>query len=198
MIAAAGPLAIDFDCTVVATPRWLEIVVSMFNRTRVDIGVFDRIPMEMNDGTTVYGPDVTYVELDDETLRVRKMALPIPKGLTMTAYIPPAVTRIAAGSLRRETTRLPLPVKVMQPYRRALLTGQTIADKRATATSVTVEVGVFPIDAGVTLQVDDPAYPDVYVVEPPGPAVARQQILSRSVRLTQPVAVMDYRSVPWP
>jgi hypothetical protein len=190
-------LAVELACTVAVTATSLEVGIIVHNREPRDVALFNRVPLELPDGTAVYAPEIGYLELDGDTLAIRKIALPIPPGLTMTAYVPPAVTRLVARGMLRETMRLAIPVKVMQPFRRALLAGQVTADRPATAQKLTVEVGVFLVDEGLILEPADPAHRDVFTVAQPGLAVARQEILSRTFPLDQPVSVLDYRAVPW-
>jgi hypothetical protein len=89
------------------------------------------------------------------------------------------------------------PVKVMQPFRRALLDGQVTAGRLAEAQQLTVSFGVFSVEGALQLVAQDPAHPDAYTVVPPGPAVDGQEVLSQSFRLKSPLPVLDYLSVPW-
>lgn len=188
---------VQFDCTYNITPHHLEVRGVLANQGREDVGIFNQIRTTLPDGTTLFSPDVAYVELEEGTLLVRKMALPIPQGLNMAAYIPPLTSRLAAGSSHRETGRLPIPVKVMQPFRRALLDGQVTAARPAEAQELTVSFGVFTIEGTLQLVARDPAHLDAYTVVPPGPAVDGQEVLSQSFRLKSPLPVLDYLSVPW-
>lgn len=198
MSTTAAPLPVRLECAVNLTPQTLEIDLTLHNHGSVDVGVFNRIAATQPDGTLLFSPDLCYVEIEHDVLLVRKMALPIPEGLSMTAYVPPYASRLPAGQKLSERVRLPLPVKVMQPFKRALLKGQVVADRPVSARSLMVEVGIFPIDGSVQLVAENPAFPDVFTALPPGPAVTRQHVLSKSFSPRQTIPVLDYRAVPWP
>ena len=195
----AATFAVDLAGKVAVTPAALEIVATLSNRGPADVGVFNRIPVTRGDGTMSVSPDVAYVELEGDTLLVRKMALPVPEGLTLAAYVPPYASRLAPGQVLTETIRLPRPVKVMQTFRRALIGtgGEVVTDRPGSARTVTVAYGLFPL-AGVRLVPENPAHPEALTALPAGPAVTGQRVLSFSATLVEPIAVLDYRVVPWP
>ncbi len=191
-------MTLDFDCKLTEAASHLTISYGVHNGSAHDVGVFNRIRAVSPDGTSSFDPDVAFIDIEGDVLLVRKMALPIPEGLSMTSYIPPRVSRIPPGQSLSESMTLRAPIKVMQPFRRAMLRGQAVADVPATAHVVQVTVGVFSCDGACALTADDPAFPDVWTAFPPSAALSRQQLFSRQFSLQRPVAVLDYRAVPWP
>lgn len=190
---------VGFDCSVAVSGVTLDIRVILTNRGAVQVGVFNRISKDRPDGTLAFLAETAFVELEGDELLVRKMALPVPAGLTMAVYVPPRASCLLPGKSLAETIRLGLPAKVMQPYRRAMLRGgQMIADRPASATVVTVAYGFFLVEEPVRLLARNPAHPDALTAYPPDLAVRGQQVLSRSIRLVEPIQVLDYRAVPWP
>jgi len=189
--------ALDFQATLVERGVTLSIEYTVKNQTANDIGLFNRITAVRPDGTLLLSSDLAYVELQDELLLVRKLALPIPEGLRMAAYVPPYVSRVAAEELFVEHFSLTLPARVMQPFKRALLQGQVAADKPAVAKAVRLEIGYFALDSSAQLSMSNPAYPQLFSAMPPGVAVSRQHVFSRDFALRQAVPVLDYRAVPW-
>ena len=189
---------IAFECNLVQAPTALAIDYRLTNRSAGDAGVFNLIATTRPDGTLEFSAATLYIEVVDGVLLTGKRALTIPPDLQMAAYVPPYASLLARGQSLTEHVSIPIPVKVMQPYRRALLRGQVLADMPATATSLVFEVGVFPVDDKCRLVAENPAFPTVLSAYPPHPAVARQQILSKSFPLQQPASVLDYRAVPWP
>lgn len=192
---------VSFNCTVVLGHNALDVSYVVANHERYDIGIFNWIRYNRPDGTIDFRGDTAYVELIDKVLLVRKMALPVPSNLQMAAYVPPQASRIAARASFTERFVLPIPVKVMQPFQAALLglksTGQVVADSPAKAKQVKIEVGIFPIDDQCRLEPENPAHPNVLTALPPGPAIARQQVLSAERLLNSPVDVLDYKAYPW-
>ncbi len=194
-------MQVSFGCTLVLGPASLELSYVVTNHERQDIGIFNWIRATRADGTLDFQAEAPYVELTDDTLLVRKMALPVPPGLQVTAYVPPPASRIGANKSFSERLVLPIPVKVMQPLRAALVglkaAGQVVADSPAKAQKLRLEVGVFPIDDQCRLEAENPAHPKVLTALPPGPAIARQQVLSFDKALGKPVDVLDYKAYPW-
>lgn len=189
---------LKFQCSLKPSPAAIQISYTIHNGGVHDVGIFNRIQRVHPDGTISFDADTAYVELSGGVLFVSKMALPIPPGLNMAAYVPPHASRVAAGSAFTETISLLLPIKVMHPFRRAMLKGQVVADVPASATAVEFRVGAFPCDEQCRLVADNPAHPEALAVSPPGPAVARQELLSQRFSLREPIVVLDYRAVPWP
>jgi len=189
-------------CDVTAHRDALELAYAVTNGTDEEIGIFNWIEFKRPDGTLAFPQGTAYVELADRTLLVRKMALPKPDKLHIAAYLPPPASRIAARGRFAERIVLPVPVRVMQPFRAALAglanAGEVVADRPASATTLRLEVGVFPLDASCKLVAEHPAHPAVFTPWPPGPAVARQFVLTYDAALQRSVEVLDYRSVPWP
>lgn len=194
-------MRLRFDCALRVLPEAIEIAWSIVNQEPHDVGLFDRIPAVLPDGTYRFSPDTCWVEVDPARgLYVRRCALPIPRGLSPDAYVPPLCSRIAAGAAYHETVRLPLPVPEMQPFKRSALVGPTpgevVADVPASVSRVTFEIGAFPVAASVSLTADHPAFPGVLTATLA--AVAHQELLARAFHLAAPVAALGYRVAPWP
>jgi hypothetical protein len=192
---------ISFGCTATLAREALILTYVLRNHERHDIGIFNWIRENRPDGTLAFARAPAYVELIDDILLVRKMALPIPENLQMAAYVPPPASRVATNTTFTERLVLPIPILVMQPFRAALIglkeAGQVIADKPATARLLRLEVGVFPVDDQCLLEAENPAHPLVFTAMPPGSAVSRQEILKFDTRLGGSVDVLDYRAYPW-
>jgi hypothetical protein len=94
-----------------------------------------------------------------------------------------------------------LDFQVLDGVRAALVglkaAGQVVADNPAKAQKLRLEVGVFPIDDQCRLEAENPAHPKVLTALPPGPAIARQQVLSFDKGLGRSVDVLDYKAYPW-
>jgi hypothetical protein len=195
-------MKVQLSCAVTRRPERVELTYTLDNGEGVDIGVFNWIQWTRPDGTLAFPAATAYVELVGELLLVRKRALPIPEGLHTAVYVPPPVSRVRAGSRFEERIVLELPVQVMQPFRAALLGAQQIAevvaDQPASASKLRLEVGVFPVLPPLQLVPEHPAHPLVFSVSPPGPALAKQQVLSFDLALDAPLPVLDYRAAPWP
>lgn len=196
--ADAGHLPVRFECAVAVTDKALEIRMTLTNQGAVDLALFNRNYQFTPERKISFPRDLAFVELEKDVLLVRKMALPVPETLSLAAYTPPFVSPLPAGQSFSETVTLPLPVKVWQPFKEALLDGQVSASRHAHARSIVVEVGVFPVDGPVKLLAGYPGVPDVLMADPAGIAVARQQILSKSFQLKEDLPVLDYRTSPWP
>lgn len=189
-------------CDVTLHRDALELAYAVTNGTDEEIGIFDWIEFKRPDGTSTFPQGSAYVELAERTLLVRKMALPKPDKLHVAAYVPPPASRIAARGRFTERIVLSLPVRVMQPFRAALAglanAGEVVADRPASATTLRLEIGVFPLGASCQLVAEHPAHPAVLTPLPPGPAVSQQFVLTFDTALERPVDVLDDRSVPWP
>jgi hypothetical protein len=191
-------LGVVFDCKVTHTGSALEVTYVIENRTDADLGVFNRLRALRPDGTTDFSPDIVYADLEADAIHLRKMALPIPKGLQVGAYVPPNASKIGAGDLLKETFTVPIPIRVCHPFKKAMVKGEVVADKLESAGKVVVSIGVFPLGADCRLIQEHPAFPDVLSAFPPHPALSRQVVLSQDFLLDPPLAVLDYRGVDWP
>jgi len=193
---------VAFTCSLSRSDQSLELAYTIDNREAYELGLFNRIAWPRPDGTIAFSPDLAYVELEGGRLLVSQRALPIPEGLRMAAYVPPNVSRIAAHSRVSVRIVLPIAVTVMQPFQAAKLRlaqrGEVVADQPATARSLRLEVGIFPVDAHCKLVAEHPAHPDVFSVLPPGPAIEHQQLLVFDAPLDPPLPVSSYRVEPWP
>jgi hypothetical protein len=192
------PSKVEFTCRIARTEAALSVSYRIENRTDEELGAWNRIRAGRPDGTHDFSPDVVYVDLEGDVLHLRKMALPIPPGLKITAYVAPNASRIPAGGVLEETFTVAIPIRVMHPFKRMLVMGEVVADKPASASRAVVTIGVFVVGTDTRLISEHPAFPDVLSAFPVGPALSRQQLLSAEFPLDPPVAVLDYRGVEWP
>jgi hypothetical protein len=188
---------VSLDCRLAQSPGGLEVTYTITNGGDVDIGAFNRLQGIATDGALDFSPDSIFTDIDGDLLRLLKMALPIPAGLRVTAYVPPYATLVPSGKSFTEQVRVPLPVKVRQPFKRALIRGEVVPVKPVTAKRAEVVLGVFPLVA-CGLAPEHPAFPDVMTAAPPDPAVRGQVTLSASFTLSPDVPVLDYQGFPWP
>lgn len=194
-------MKLTFDCSLAEKARILELTWVAVNHEPYDVGLFNRIPQVMPDGTLRFSPDLAWIERDlSGTLRVALRALTIPKGLRMTAQVPPQCSRIAPGASHREVTRLALPVIEMHPYKRAVLAGATpgeiTADVPLHAARLSFTLGAFAVVGDVHLSSEHPAFPEVW--SPTPRAIAGQDLFVRDFDLARPIDVLGYRVTPWP
>src|SRR4051812_44634023 len=115
---------VSFECRLSRGDGALAVTYEIHNDSSHDLGIFNKLKAIAVDGALVFSPNLVYVELDGDVLRFLKMALPIPKGLTMAAYVPPYASLLPKGQAMKETFSVPIPVEVRQPYRRALISGE--------------------------------------------------------------------------
>lgn len=87
--ADAGHLPVRFECAVAVTEKALEIRMTLTNQGAVDLALFNRNYQFTPDRKISFPRDLAFVELEKDVLLVRKMALPVPETLSLTAYIPP-------------------------------------------------------------------------------------------------------------
>jgi hypothetical protein len=188
---------IVFSCSMNKKPTSIEVSYTITNNGSQDLGAFNRLQGIGVDGGLFFSANNVFVDLEGDTLHLMKMALPIPQGLQIAAYIPPHVSRIPAGESFTETFVLALPARVAQPFKRALIRGQVAAVTPASATKARVTIGVFPVLPELRLLAEQPAYPDVLTVQPPGPALEGQELLSQAFSLDPEASVLDYQGFPW-
>ena len=102
-------------------PDALVLGCRVRNPADTDWGLFTRIQETFPDGSLKLSPDTAYVDLADGVLRVGKYILPVPEGLNPAVRHVPLAARVPAGAEWEEEIRLPIPARVCQPYRRALI-----------------------------------------------------------------------------
>ncbi len=188
---------LSFECKLTQRSDSLVVEYTIKNDRQEDLGVFNWITGTAIDGGYQYTPDNVYRELKGDVLVLEKIALPIPPGLRMAAYIPPHASRLRAGESLTETVTVPIPIEVRQPYLRALVGGEVAPRKPVMIREVEVVIGVFPL-ADCGLVPDHPAFPDVMTAVPPAPAVDGQVKLGARFTLGSAVEVLDYVGFPWP
>ena len=188
---------ISFDAGLIQRATELEVTYTIKNDRTEDIGVFNRLQGIAIDGGLDFSPDAVFTDLEGGVLRMMKMALPIPKGLQISAYTPPHSSLVRAGDSIRETFVLRLPVRVRHPFKRALVRGEVAAVKPATAHACEIVIGVFPCTPAVRLVAEHPAFPDVLTASPPAAALAGQVTLEQRLSLSADVPMLDYVGFPW-
>jgi hypothetical protein len=176
-------------------PDALILACRVRNPADTDWGLFARIKETFPDGSLKLSPDTAYVDLADGVLRVGKYILPVPEGLRVAERHAPLAVRVPAGAEWAEEIRLPIPVRVCQPYRRALLAAANPGadvnpDEPHAVMKVEVTLGAFPVDSHVNLIPVSPAFPTVFRVWPPG--AIHQVLLTRQVATPAEVLVLDY------
>lgn len=176
----------------------LDLRYTLRNRGSGAIGVYNRIRVPTIDGTTLYDPDAAYIAVTADEVHLQNVYLKIPAELAAAEKLIPEVSRLDAGGELKEHLSLPLPVRVLDPYRRALLAArapsgaQVEPAKLVLAKSVRLTVGFFPILAGMKLTPVSPAWPEVYRVFPPSAAIDGQLFASATATTSHPVPVLDY------
>lgn len=188
--------SISFQCSIARTAAAITITYTIKNDCPHALGVFNKLRSIAVDGALDFSPNNVYVELEGETLRFLKQALPIPPGLTMAAYVPPYASLLEKGKSLTETFSVPIPVLARHPFKRVLLSGEVVPIEPRTAGKLEVTIGVFPL-VGCHLAAEHPAFPDVRTAAPPDPAVTGQELLSAAFALTPNVDVLDYKGFPW-
>ncbi|MEO7328775.1 MAG: hypothetical protein ABI193_09375 [Minicystis sp.] len=187
---------VSFKCSLSRTPAAIVVTYTITNDRAHDLGVFNKLRSIAVDGALDFSPDNVYVDLEGETLRFLKEALPIPPGLKMAAYLPPYAALLRKGASLTETFVVPIPIAVRHPFKRALISGEVIPVEPRIARRLEVEIGVFSL-VGCHLAPEHPAFPEAMTVVPPDPAVTGQELLSAAFSLTPEVAVLDYKGFPW-
>jgi hypothetical protein len=188
---------VAFTCVLAHEPQRLRLEYTLTNHASIEIGVFNHIVDYEIDGTWIVTPDTVYVELVGPVLSVAKRPLEVPEDLDMFANTPPYVSLVSPGGTFRERVHIPLPARVMQPFRPALLPGQSVADRPAQASSLRLSVAAFPVQSDLRLLAPEPAWPQIFEVSPAGRAIDLQQVFSRDFALETPAQVLDYRAVPY-
>jgi hypothetical protein len=188
---------ISFDCRFTERADALEVTYTIKNDSDEDLGVFNHLQGIATDGGLDFSPNSVFVDIEGDLLRLLKMALPIPPGLRITAYIPPHASLLPAGEVLTEVFTVPIPVKVRQPFKRAMIKGEVVPIKLTSAKRAEVTIGVFPA-AGTRLVAEHPAFPEVRTAAPPDPAVRGQVTLSAGFTFSREVPVLDYVGFPWP
>ncbi len=178
-------------------PGALTLEYTFENREGAPVCLYNRLSVVSPDGSSSHiDPNVAYLELEGQTLHVRKMVLALPPGLQAAERLTPLLCKVDPGASLQETLSFPLPVKVDQPYRQAWLqskapSGHRVTPSRAaSATALTFSLGAVVLGAGERLI---EVTPGVYRVWPPGPAVDRQVVLSETIDCSaSAIAVLDY------
>jgi hypothetical protein len=188
---------IIFECKISRGSSSLDVTYTIKNEGATALGAFNRLHATAVDGESHFSPDTVFVELDGDTLHLMKMALPIPRGLQISAYVMPHASSVPAGQSFTETFVVALPAKERHPFKRALTRGEVTPVKPATAKRVRVTIGVFLVGPEFRLVAEHPAYPDVLTAQPPAPARAGQVLLSQDIALNIEVPVLEYQGFPW-
>lgn len=179
----------------------LRIRWRLANLGGADLGVFARLPDA--DPARSYAPDLFYIDVAAEILHLRKMVLPVPPGLQMAERQPPGVVILRAGAAEEGSVLLSQPVRVWNPYRHALMVGQSGGKPVAATlphrvTELALSFGLFPLMPQERLLPLSPDRPEVLRLWPPGPAMQRQFVLTDHAPLPRAVIVLDYETQPPP
>lgn len=192
---------VEIKSTLLRHADRLEVHYRVDNRRSDTIAVLNQILRTGIDGGPEYSPDDVYIDLDDGALRLTKGALPVPEGLFLSVYPFPDALMIPPGTSFEETFRVPVPVKVRNPFRRRGK-GETVASKRGSARSVVLEIGIVPPTPACIFTRSHPAYPDVWsgvwVTAKPGVQLECQTMLTARFELDESLPVLDYDTHPWP
>jgi|SRR5271165_4398998 len=186
---ASGQLTgVRLECEIETKTHRLEVSYSIQNGSTGEIAIFNSAP-----GVT----SSCYVDFQDPNLLIKKVVLPVPAGLEMTARLVPEVRLLRKAEIFREQFSLSIPVAVNNPYRLALLVGRSpganfVANKLRHAYNVTFSVGVFQSHPSLRFDPVGRAESGIYYVWPPGLAIDTQVILSKTVRLQEAVDVLDF------
>lgn len=176
----------------------MRVHYTVRNEGAQPIGVFRHLPSPDSAGPGL-SPDHVFRDLEDGTLRLRKLAPELPEGVEMAERPLPFVSRLEPGESLEEEFSVSVPVRVNDPVRRARMGARPgrrlVADRPAMARRIVLSIGVFDIDSSLRLIPLTPEYPGVYRVWPPGPAVDRQRILSVGTDLDADLPVLDLRFV---
>lgn len=194
--AMAPPaLKSTLDVSLHVTADALGVEYTFTNLAERAVCLWNRLAAPDPGGHERLDPSAAYVDLDGATLHVRKMVLPIPKGVRSWARKVPCLSRIEPGASFHEVVVLPLPVKVNHPYRKVLLRARApagppiTASRPAKASEVALSLGAFLLDEGDRLV---EVAPRAFTIRPSGPAVARQVVLTETLAAPSAVPVLDY------
>jgi hypothetical protein len=193
MVAQNGVI---LESTIGLGPDGLKLFYVVRNGSGREIGLLNRIPLLSPDGKASFPPDHLYIEIEETTIHFKKMILPVPEGLRMAARPVPAVMRVPHGAMFQEEVKVPLPVVVHSPLRRAQMVGDAegkpvVADVLRRGDAARFSLGFFFVEPGMRLDPTDT--PEVFQVYPP--PLDRQLLLSEALAMPAPVAVLDYRVV---
>ena len=187
----------DFECRVKIEASELKVFYTIKNRTGDDLGIFNCIATTNLDGTINYSPNNVYVDLENSILLVRKMILPIPEGLNVAERMVPFVTVVRDGEEFNEAFSVAIPVKVCNPYKRALIAAKSpgaevVPIEKKMATSIQVCIGVCSLGSDIKIYPVSRVYNDIFRIWPPGVCIDRQVVLSKKFDLEKPILVLDY------
>lgn len=206
-------VGVSLTCAVRRYAERLEVRYRVSNRRDQAVAVLNQIPSVGIDEAPEYDPNDVYVDLNDGVLQFTKGALPIPPGLFPNFPLKPDAVMLAPGASLEETFVVPIPVKVRNPYVRAMtrapggarglgVPGETIAVRKTSARALVVAVGVVPSGSACTFASNHPAYPNILtpmdlkgLVDPVPPD---QTMLSVRLELEEDLPVLGYQCFPWP
>jgi hypothetical protein len=91
------------------------------NASGSDLYLFNRLYHDLrDDGVFDIDPNLVYVDMEDDVLRLSKRIPDLPDGVLAEALIVPCVTMLHSGSRLEETLSLSLPLQRSNPYLRHL------------------------------------------------------------------------------
>jgi hypothetical protein len=182
----------------------LLLTITATNTGDAELGLLNRVVEPGPSGRPSYDPSNAYIDIEsvgDSALHVRKLVLPVPRGLQVGELIIPGITRLGPRASSRDQVRLPLPVPVFNPFRKALIRLKTpgatdvVASAKRIVDKLVFSQGFFeiPPDARLIPVSADP--PDVFRIHPPGIATQRQVVAVAEAALEEPVEALDYEAV---
>jgi len=189
----AGNIQLEFNCGIVAERDRLRVLYEVRNRSEQDAGLFNRLGPQEPGGSPPPNPDNVYLDFDSGLLEVLKQVLPLPRGIQVSVHPVPLISKLPKGERFREEFAVPLPAKVNNPMRRMVLQAanrgsEIVAEHPAEAQQVRLCIGAFLMQRGMSLIETQGAFR----VQPTGPAVDGQVILSRTIDLSNPVPVLAF------
>jgi hypothetical protein len=193
----AVKLQLGFDWQLRAEPDRLFIRYEVRNASGQDAGLFNRISLAQPGGQPSVSPGNIYIDFDAGLLQLKKQVLPVPKGMQVHAQQIPLVSKLPNGTKFGEEFSVQLPVRVNDPMRHLALSAAhpdsiVVAEEPASAYEIVLSIGAFAVEPGMSF-LPEPQAPGAFRVWPPGPAVNGQMILSKSMRLAQPVPVLTFQ-----
>jgi hypothetical protein len=184
-----------FEITAGLRAATLAITCRVWNMSSAPIGLFARIPETFPDGSLKLSANSAYITLLNDVLQVGRYLLPVPEPLKVAVRHVPLAMIVAPRAMWEEEIHLPIPVRVCQPYQRALMVGANPGANihvkvPKIARRLEVTLGVFPFPEELTMIPISPEYPTIYKPWPPGQI--EQVLLTREIAMSADVKVLDY------
>lgn len=193
---------LTMQLSITLSTKKMQISYRVQNSSGSSIGLFNRIMSTKLDDRPHFSTRSVYIDYEQPVLHLKKMVLPLPEGLAMSELILPLVSILENGEEFVEKFILPVPVAVCNPLDRAILAAANpkaaiVANDMHDATAIRFSLGLFKVDQipNVQLLPFSPAFPTIFRVWPPGPAVDKQIILTDKIALDSPISVGVYDTI---